>query len=412
MAGAAAILDAPGGTQWALLEPDHYVLVIDVLHDGETEWYRVEFEFCCQSGAPNEWVFGWVAADLEVAGLTSPGFGIPAPEALTGPTLQAVDWSCPDVPEDLYRIPEPVRHQCYGISESITMRGVLSAGQPGEALYPGDPGQLTALPDDSFVPRDMESGYRVFPLHIFPDPLMLAWLNDERVKRGDEVEITGSFGPGAVVCTKAPRLEGLPPMSADEQQLWCEQQFTVAEIHADGPDPTVEAPIADPLWTPPPGVQPASGDGWRLLASSTRNQLAVTISSETVDVALNAEEFRRLWLSQASGEPPTVDFANEFVVQFVPPVSGTCPWIAFTGISTSRDEALLYGEFESLSADLFLDEVAHGFGCTSDATPHAFLVAVRRDLAPAPEFRLRLQDERLCEDCGISWDEMVVRLGE
>jgi len=351
-----------------------------------------------------------VAADLEIAGLASPGWGIPAPETLAGPTLEAADWTCPEQPEELYRIPEPVRHQCYDIAEIITLRGVLSGGEHGDALYPGDPGYLTALPNASFVPRDMESGYRFFPLHMLIDPLTLAWLNDERVKRGDEVEITGAFGPGAVACTKEPRLEGFPPMSPEEQQLWCEQQFLVSEIHADGPDPIVEAPIADPLWTPPPGIQPTLGDGWRLLASSTRNQLAVTISSETVDVALDAEEFPRLWWSQAGGEPPEVDFTSEFVVQFVPPISSTCPWIAFTGVGTDVDQGLMYGEFDYLSAELFLDEVPEHFGCTSDATPHAFLVAVDRSMAPGRHFRLRLFDERLCEECGITWDETVVHL--
>ncbi len=106
---AAAVVDEPGGRQWALLEPDRNVLVVDVLHDGETEWYRVEFEFCCAAGAPSEWVFGWVAATLEVAGLSSPGWGIPAPETLAGPTLEAVHWACPDRPEQLYRVAEPVR---------------------------------------------------------------------------------------------------------------------------------------------------------------------------------------------------------------------------------------------------------------------------------------------------------------
>jgi hypothetical protein len=62
----------------------------------------------------------------------------------------------------------------------------------------------------------------------------------------------------------------------------------------------------------------------------------------------------------------------------------------------------MYGEFEQLSAELFLDEVPDNSGCTTDATPHAFLVAVRRDLAPAADFRLRLRDERLCEECGIT----------
>ncbi len=287
---------------------------------------------------------------------------------------------------------------------------MISGGEHGEALYPGEPSHLTSLPNATFVPRDMESGYRFFPLHIAAgDPLLLAWLNDQRVKQGEEVEITGGFGPGAIVCTKAPRLEGFPPMSPDEQQLWCEQQFSVAEIRADGPDPIIDAPIADPLWTPPPGIQADSGDGWRLLASSTRNQLAVTVSAEIVDVALDAVDYPRLWLSQASGEPPVVDFGTEFVVQFVPPVSGSCPWIAFTGIGVNPAEKLMYGEFEQLSVELFLGEVPENFGCTSDATPHAFLVAVHRDMAPATRFTLRLRQERLCEDCGITWDETVVR---
>jgi len=410
---AAAVLDEPGGAQWALLEPDHHVLVIGVREVDDHDWYRVEFEFCCAADAGSEWVFGWVAADLETAGLATPGFGIDPPEVLAGPTLEVASWTCPRIPEDLYRIPEPLRHQCYDIGEIVTIRGVIGGGDHGQALYPGDPAHLTALPNGSLAPRGMESGYRLLPLHIpTGDPLLLAWLNDVRVKNGEEIEIIGAFGPGAVVCTKAPRLAGFPPMTADEQQLWCDQQFSVGEIHGDGPDPVLEAPLADPLWTPPPGVQPAAGAGWRLLASATMNQLAVTVASETVDDALNVEEYRRLWLSMASGEPPAVDFATEFVVRFVPPVSSTCPWIAFTGIGTSIDEGVLYGIYEHLPADLFIETVPDNFGCTTDASPHAFLVAVDRSLAPADELRLRLQDERLCEECGLAWDEVVVRLHE
>lgn len=83
------MLDEPGGRRWALLEPDHHVLVIDVLHEGDTEWYRIEFEFCCSAEySAYEWIFGWVAADLETAGVADPGWGIPAPATLTRPTLQ------------------------------------------------------------------------------------------------------------------------------------------------------------------------------------------------------------------------------------------------------------------------------------------------------------------------------------
>ena len=48
----------------------------------------------------------------------------------------------------------------------------------------------------------------------------------------------------------------------------------------------------------------------------------------------------------------------------------------------------------------------------SDATPHAFLVAVEDRLGPGRHFRLRLQEDRLCEDCGITWDETVVHLDD
>jgi len=409
--GAAAVLDEPGGRQWAVLEPDHHVLVIDVVEQAGTEWYRVEFEFCCSADySAYEWVFGWVAADLETAGLADPGWGIP-PAARSGPTLQVAPWTCPESPDDLYRVPEPVRHSCF--EGPVTIRGVLGGGLQGETLYPGQPAYITGLPNGDLVPTGMEPGYRFLPLHMpSDDPLLLAWLNDERVKSGQEIEVTGAFGPGAVACTKSPRTEGLPPMSDEEAQLWCDQQFVVVDISGEGSDPVIDAPLADPSWTPPPGTQPAFGDGWRLLASSTRNQLAVTVGVESVSVAMDHDEIRRLWLSQARGEVPIVDVATEFVVQFVPPVSGTCPWIAFTGIGVDAHHDLMYGEYEYLDASLFIGDVPDNFGCTTDATPHAFLVAVDRSLAPASEFRLRLQEDRLCADCGITWDEIVVRFGE
>ncbi len=319
-----------------------------------------------------------------------------------------MEWSCPQ-PQQLFTIPEPIRYQCYG-TDLISISGVLSGGELTEALYPGDPPELADLANASLAPTGLRPGDRVVPLHVPLDPLLLAWFNDARVKNGETVTITGSFGPYPVACTKAPRLDDLPQMTAEEQQMWCDQQFTVAQIDADGPDPVVDAPVAEPLWTPPPGVQPESGEGWRLITSRTRNQVAVTVGPETVDYALDEEAYRVLWFSVGHGEPPPVDFSREFVVRFVPPVSGSCPWIAFTGIGVNADEDVLYGKYEQLSADLFLESVPSNFGCTSDATPHAFLVAVERSQAPASQFRLWLQQERLCDECGITWDERVVQL--
>jgi hypothetical protein len=409
----AAILDEPDGSQWALLEPDRPVLVVGTARTADNDWYRVEFEFCCRSDVSEyEWVFGWVAADLETAGLAHPGFGIEAPDVLVGPTLEPMGWSCPATPEGLHRIPEPVRHTCYG-GETIALRGALSGGAHGEGLYPGEPHYLTSLAVAALVPTGIESGERFFPLHLPPgDELLLTWLRDERVRQSQQLKVSGAFGSGAVDCTKEARLDDFPPMTPDEQQLWCDQQFTVTEIHGHGADPIVGAAMSDPLWTPPPGVQPTEGDGWRLLASATSNQLAVTVMSETVDVANAREEYLRLWYSVASGAPTPVDFERELVVRFVPPVSGTCPWIAFRGIGVDAAERLLYGMHDYLSAELFMDDVPEYFGCTTDATPHAFLVAVDRSLAPAAEFRVRLFADRICVQCGTTWDELTVRLGE
>jgi hypothetical protein len=116
-------------------------------------------------------------------------------------------------------------------------------------------------------------------------------------------------------------------------------------------------------------------------------------------------------LSVAHGTAPSVEFDRQFVVRFVPAVSGSCPWIAFRGLGVDTAEHRLYGRFRELAPQLFIGNVPSNSGCTTDATPHAFLVAIDRSLAPASPFTLRLRDAPACDGCGITADETTVDLG-
>ena len=409
--GPANVVAAPGGTVFGQVEQDQSVLVVDKAEQADTTWWRIEFEYCCRADAPNrEWVFGWVAADLATA--SSQQRSHDDPNDRSGPTLEGESWACPAAPEGLDAIPLPVRWRCYPANDSVTIRGLLSdyPSDPSRALYPGDPADLTGPPTAGLIQAGTGLG-EVLPLHISADPVLVAWFNDQRVKDGDEVSVTGHFGPGAVACAKSPRIAGFPPMSAADADLWCQQQFTVTRIEAVGGDPIVPAPNATPAWTAPPGAQARTGDGWRLLASADRFQVAITVESSSVAVATTPQEYPALWLSVAHGTAPAVDFDRQFVVRFVPAVSGSCPWIAFRGIGVNSPEHRLYGRFETLPPQVFIDNVPSTFGCTTDATPHAFLVAIDRSLAPAPSFTLRLRDTPACDGCGITTDETTVDLG-
>jgi hypothetical protein len=407
--GPARVVAAPGGTAFGQVEQDQTVLVVDSAKTPDATWWRIEFEYCCRADAPNhEWVFGWVAADLETA--SSQDRSHDDPNDRSGPTLEGESWECPATPDGLFGVPEPVRWSCSFEEDPISISGHLVGlmNDPALVLYPGEPANL-AGPATAGL-SSLVAGVRHLPLHITDDPLLVAWFNDQRVKDGDEVSVIGHFGPGAVACEKSPRIAGFPPMSAEDADLWCKQQFTVTRIQAAGGDPTIPAPNATPAWTAPPGAQAQSGDGWRLLASSDRFQVAINVESNSVAVATTPREYTTLWLSVAHGTAPAVDFDREFVARFVPAVSSTCPWVAFRGIGVNSSEHRLYGRFDELPPQLFMDNVPSTFGCTTDATPHAFLVAIDRSLAPAAQFTLRLRDAPACDGCGITSDETMVDL--
>lgn len=408
--GDARVLAEPNGNGFGQLEEGSTVLVIDEESDRGERWYRIEFEYCCRPDAPSgEWVFGWVAADLDRASALEPDPGVGGPDLAQGPTLEHLDASCPATAQDLVRVPEPLRWQCYGGGESLVLTGQLLGPDPttAQALYPGTPEGVTSVPEIAIAAAGIRPGDAAVRVHLGDDPLLLAWLNDERVKASSDLEFTLSLGAGAVECRKQPRIAGFPAMSIADAQLWCSQQLTLIDIRGPGGTPLVPAPMATPAWTPPADTQPASGPGWRLLASADRNQVAIDVGPP-VAVATDLQAYERLWLSVGHGSAPEVDLAHEFVVRFVVGVSSTCPWIAFDGIGTSGDR--LFGRFHDLQPELFVDDVSDSFGCTTDAVPHAFLVAIDRALAPSDEFVLALSATPTCSDCDFHEDEVPVDL--
>ncbi len=133
----------------------------------------------------------------------------------------------------------------------------------------------------------------------------------------------------------------------------------------------------------PEGPQPESGDGWRLLWEARDGPIWFTAA------AVNDAEYAILWdeLAPGSARPP-VDFTEEIVVQFSPGVSGSCSDIRFDGLVVRDDlvypQIVLPGEPPD--------------GCTADANPHTYVVAIERTTFPASAFRIQLE-ENACPGC-------------
>lgn len=120
--------------------------------------------------------------------------------------------------------------------------------------------------------------------------------------------------------------------------------------------------------------QPTAGEGWRLLGDG------LTGESYRTGVATTHEQLGRLWdAAGMGGEPPSVDWQTEIVVWFGAVYGSGCP-VRMDGVMVADD--LVY-------ADLVVPGAV--FGCPSDANPHAFVVAVARDLLPRGPFRVQLE---------------------
>lgn len=146
---------------------------------------------------------------------------------------------------------------------------------------------------------------------------------------------------------------------------------------------------------------PGEGDGWRLLGESTSGE------PYTVGVATSSDDLPALWADAGISEDlPAIDFQREVVVRYTHAVSSTCPDINLEGIGVDPLDDIVYSVVTLPSSPLF-----EGQTCTSDARPHAFVVAVDRDQLPDGEVHFRLQRGFIaCVDCGRESEEVSVVL--
>ena len=129
--------------------------------------------------------------------------------------------------------------------------------------------------------------------------------------------------------------------------------------------------------------QPQSGPGWRLLAELERGE------PYTVEVATTESELDRM----ARGldiERPDADPAREIIIRFSPAISSSCKQVHFAGIVVETDR--LYGDISF--------PIPTGMGCTADAAPYAFVVAVERSVLPPSPFEVHLFDEPVGDPAG------------
>jgi hypothetical protein len=142
---------------------------------------------------------------------------------------------------------------------------------------------------------------------------------------------------------------------------------------------------ADPIDVVPDGPQPDGGEGWRLLA----DQPGTGVPYRT-GVAVDGASYAALWqeIGIASERPP-VDFLSEVVVWFGPAVSGSCKDIRLDDVVVDDEARLVYPTIVLPGGDRM---------CTSDANPHAYVVALEREGLPA-SFTLQLGPEVICTGC-------------
>ncbi|MEM9468355.1 MAG: hypothetical protein AAGA90_23505 [Actinomycetota bacterium] len=146
-------------------------------------------------------------------------------------------------------------------------------------------------------------------------------------------------------------------------------------------EPFATAPICvrgiAPEDTIPPGPQLDTGDGWRLLGRAD-----VGFAYRT-GVATNQEQYDALWAYVGMpGPAPTVDLHDHIVVWFGDVYGSSCP--------DARLDAVII-DADRLFATIV--DPTNPVGCTDDANPRAWFVAVERAVLPAPPFRVHVGAE-------------------
>ena len=327
------------------------------------DWYRIQFTLAYWPAAESQSMFGWVSGADAVTALVS----APSDCAIDVPGLAALS--------------DEMRLQC-AESSQLTLAGQIFGGSGGQPPYVGRPRWLAGK---SYFHVGGQTGW--LPIYLPHDERLWRIATSLEVRGGAEIQVVGHFDDQAARgCQLEPRLEGFLAMSADEQEQWCRQRFVVSDIIVVG----VARGSPQPGWSPPPGLQPAGGAGWRLLGSANQPQIAI-VPGDAVDAALDQRSYEILWWGMGlPGETPAIDFDQEIVVRFITGVSGTCPAIVFDGIGVLPEESLVYGMF-SYPGVLPTPQPGIAYGCTTDWHPHGFLVAISRDALPGDQFTLRLR---------------------
>jgi hypothetical protein len=153
----------------------------------------------------------------------------------------------------------------------------------------------------------------------------------------------------------------------DEVVAFLEQHFADQPLCVDG---------ADPATIPSPGPQPRAGDGWRLLGADRVGKTYRT------GIAWDEASLARLWQqSGLPGRPPAVDFRRDVAIWFAHVYGSSCPNQRLDDVLVDEQQALVY--------PLIVDPDAP-IGCTDDANPFAFVVAVGRQKLPTAPFSIQL----------------------
>lgn len=132
----------------------------------------------------------------------------------------------------------------------------------------------------------------------------------------------------------------------------------------------------NPATLPQPGPQQPGGDGWRLLAD--QDEMG---ASYRTGIATDQASYEQLWADVGlAGDPPAVDFVREVVIWFGAVHGSSCPNIRFDGVVVDRAIGLVHANIVQLDVG----------GCTADAIPRAYVVAVERSKLPQGRFALQL----------------------
>jgi hypothetical protein len=129
--------------------------------------------------------------------------------------------------------------------------------------------------------------------------------------------------------------------------------------------------------TPDQLAQPDSGDGWRLLGWTRGGEPRPPAVGEAAIDLLGELDLRRMDRAVPGADPLT-----EVDVVVTHAVSGSCPQVRFDGFEVDEDASRVEAGFTDIGDLLFFG------GCTADANPAVYWLAVERASLPAGEFVL------------------------